>query len=54
LIVENSEEGLYEGLKKALQDHEIFLEFQQNLNNHVLPFSLENSVREIMDIIDGL
>lgn len=54
LIVENSEEGLYEGLKKALQDHEIFLEFQQNLNNHVLPFSLENSVREIMDSIDGL
>lgn len=54
LIVENSEEGLYEGLKKALQDHEIFLEYQQNLNNHVLPFSLENSVREIMDIIDGL
>ncbi|MBD8017567.1 glycosyltransferase [Kaistella pullorum] len=54
LIVENSEEGLYEGLKKAMQDHEIFLEYQQNLNNHVLPFSLENSVREIMDIIDGL
>lgn len=54
LIVENSEEGLYEGLKKALQDHEIFLEYQQNLNNHVLPFSLENSVREIRDIIDGL
>lgn len=54
LIVENSEEGLYEGLKKALQDHEIFLEFQQNLNNHVLPFSLENSVRKIMDSIDGL
>lgn len=54
LIVENSEEGLYHGLKQALQNPETFRGYQRNLVNYTMPFSLKNSVREIMRIIDEL
>ena len=54
LIVENSEEGIYEGMKKALSEPEHFSEYQQNLKDYEIPFTLENSVRSIMQILDEL
>ena len=54
LIVENSEEGIYDGMKKALQDPEAFKNYQEYLKDYQMPFNLENSVREIIKIIDDL
>ena len=54
LIVENSEAGIYEGMKKALTQPESFNEYSQELNTYKMPFTLENSVFSIMKIIDGL
>lgn len=52
LIVENSEEGIYEGMKKALTNSESFQQYQENLKEYKMPFNLENSVNKIMEIID--
>ena len=52
LIVENSEEGIYEGMKKALTNPESFSQYQENLKDYKMPFNLENSVNKIMEIID--
>lgn len=54
LIVENSEEGIYEGMKKALTHPESFSEYSGNLKDYGMPFNLENSVSSIMEIIDEL
>lgn len=54
LIVENSEEGIYEGIKKALTDPGSFEPYQRELRNYEMPFNLENSVSSIMKIIDEL
>lgn len=54
LIVENSEEGIYEGMKKALTNPEHFKMYQDRLINYEMPFNLENSVNHIMKIIDEL
>lgn len=53
LIVENSEKGIYDGMKKALENPEAFLPYQKALNDYRMPFSLQNSVASIMKIIDG-
>ncbi|WP_447951767.1 glycosyltransferase [Chryseobacterium koreense] len=54
LIVENSEEGIYEGIKKALTDPGSFEPYQRELRNYEMPFNLENSVSSVMKIIDEL
>lgn len=54
LIVENSEEGIYEGMKKALQNPESFNLYQENLTSYKMPFNLGNSVNSMMKIIDEL
>ena len=54
LIVENSEEGIYLGMKKALQNPEAFKNYQENLKDYKMPFNLENSVRSIVKIIDEM
>lgn len=54
LIVENSEEGIYEGMKRALTNPESFNPYSENLKNYKMPFNLENSVSSIMKIIDEL
>jgi len=54
LIVENSEEGIYQGMKKALENPEGFNKYSENLKEYTMPFSLQNSVDSIMKIIDGL
>ncbi len=52
LIVENTEEGIYEGMKNALTNPESFQQYQENLKDYKMPFNLENSVKKIMEIID--
>ena len=52
LIVENSEQGIYEGMKKALTEPKFFEQYQENLKDYEMPFNLENSVNKIMEIID--
>ena len=52
LIVENSEQGIYEGMKKALTNPESFQQYQENLKDYQMPFNLENSVNKIMEIIE--
>ncbi len=54
LIVENSEDGIYEGMKKALQNPESFEQYQENLIDYQMPFNLDNSVKSIIEIIDKL
>lgn len=54
LIVENSEEGIYEGMKKALTHPESFDAYAETLKTYSMPFNLENSVNSIVQIIDDL
>ncbi|GGG46127.1 glycosyltransferase [Epilithonimonas arachidiradicis] len=53
-IIENSEDGIYQGMKQALINPESFKTYQENLQNYEMPFNLENSVNSIMQIIDNL
>lgn len=53
-IVENTEEGIYEGMKKALAQPSDFQAYQDNLKCYEMPFNLENSIRKIMEILDNL
>ena len=54
LIVGNSEEGIYEGMKQVLTNPEISNSYQKKLENYNPPFNLENSVRKIQEILDEL
>lgn len=54
LIVENSEEGIYSGMKKALIESQDFEKYTENLKNYEMPFNLENSVQKIISILDDL
>ncbi len=54
LIVDNSEEGIYNGMKKALMNPESFHTYQNELKDYKMPFNLENSVKQITEIIDTL
>lgn len=54
IIVENSEEGIYFGMKKALTEPIFFDNFTNNLQDYKMPFNLENSVKKISEIIDHL
>ncbi len=52
LIVDNNEEGIYKGMKTALEMPFTFDYFQRNLEHYEAPFNLENSVNSVMKIID--
>ena len=54
LIVENSEEGIYEGMKRILSEPELAKTYQNKIANFTQPFSLENSVKKIEEILDNL
>jgi len=54
LMVENSEEGIYAGMKKALIHPESFYGYTQALETYTMPFNLENSAQKITHIIDEL
>ena len=53
-ITENSEEGIYVAMRKALESPETFTIYEQNLKAYQMPFNLENSVKSIAKIIDEL
>jgi len=52
LIVENSEDGIYEGMKKFLTDKNITEEYKKQISATELPFVLEKSVEHLQKIID--
>ncbi|MHA3046768.1 glycosyltransferase [Riemerella anatipestifer] len=52
-IVDNSEEGIYQGMKKALTNPQYFQTYQEKLKDYQMPFSLTNSVEKIMQILDS-
>ena len=54
LVTENSEDGIYKGMKEALTNSENFQNYQDRLQNYEMPFNLKNSVNKIMKIIDNL
>ena len=54
LIVENSENGIYEGMKRALTSPESFEKYSEKLKDYKMPFNLENSVNKISSILDEL
>lgn len=54
LIVENSEDGIYKGMKKALTESFSFEKYQRNLKDYKMPFTLQNSVNSVIQILDEL
>lgn len=54
LIIENSEQGIYDGMKKALENPESFDKYLENMKGYQMPFTLEKSVQHIQKIIDNL
>lgn len=53
-LVENSEEGIYCGMKEFLLNPELAKTYQNKIANFTHPFSLENSVSKIEQILDKL
>ncbi|ROH95794.1 glycosyltransferase [Chryseobacterium daecheongense] len=54
LIVDNSEEGIYQGMKQALSHPEAFTGYENRLQDYEMPFNLENSVNKITSILNSL
>ena len=54
LITENSEEGIYLGMKKAISEPESFSGYVEKLRDYTMPFNLEHSVKKIISILDSL
>ncbi|MBW8521844.1 glycosyltransferase [Chryseobacterium chendengshani] len=54
LMVDNSEEGIYLGMKKALTEPEFFAGFTEKLENYTMPFNLDHSVARIVSVLDEL
>lgn len=54
LIVDNSEEGIYQGMKQALSEPDTFITYENRLKEYEMPFNLKNSVNKITSILDGL
>lgn len=54
LIVDNSDEGIYMGMKQALSHPETFTTYEERLKEYEMPFNLENSVNKIVSILDRL
>ncbi|KPE51567.1 glycosyltransferase [Chryseobacterium indologenes] len=54
IITQNSEEGIYEGMKKFLTDKELAEHYKKEISTTELPFVLEKSVQHIQEIIDNV
>lgn len=52
LITENSEDGLYHGLKEILENENLYHNYQEQVIKRKKMFSLENAVKEIEKIIE--
>ncbi|WP_292011092.1 glycosyltransferase [Chryseobacterium sp.] len=53
-ITPNSEEGIYEGMKKFLLHPEIAEQYKKEIDQTELPFVLERSVQHLQEIIDNV
>ncbi|MDQ0784171.1 glycosyltransferase [Chryseobacterium sp. W4I1] len=53
-ITPNSEDGIYEGMKKFLTNKELAGHYEKEIASADLPFVLEKSVAQLQEIIDGL
>lgn len=51
-ITPNSEDGIYDGMKKFLTDKDLAEEYKKQINDTDLPFVLEKSVQKLQEIID--
>ncbi|MGG7439442.1 glycosyltransferase [Chryseobacterium arthrosphaerae] len=51
-ITPNSEEGIYEGMKKFLTDQNVSEQYKKQISETELPFVLEKSVEHLQKIID--
>lgn len=54
LVVENSEEGIYEGIKKLLEDRELLAYYKEKAIERGSFFSKEKTVKAVEDMIDSL
>lgn len=54
IITENSEDGIYDGMKKAISEKTAFNDISIQLEHAEMPFTLQNSVDKIMSTIDEL
>ncbi|GAA6381913.1 hypothetical protein I2900191A2_05590 [Intestinibacter bartlettii] len=54
LVVENSEEGIYEGIKKLLEDRELLAYYKEKAIERGNFFSKEKTVKAVEDMIDSL
>lgn len=54
MMVDNSEDGIYTGMRTALENPNSFDEYQKNLESYEVPFTLKNSVTSIEKILDNL
>ncbi|WP_312090355.1 glycosyltransferase [Chryseobacterium sp.] len=54
LIVDNSEKGIYEGMKKALVNPTLFENYAIRMKSYTKPFTLEKSVKDITDVLNKL
>lgn len=54
LVVENSEEGIYEGIKKFLEDIELLNYYKEKAIERGSFFSKEKTVKAVEDMIDSL
>ncbi|ROI02199.1 glycosyltransferase [Chryseobacterium sp. G0240] len=54
IINPNSEEGIYEGMKKILTQKELAQHYEKEIANTDLPFVLQKSVAHLQEIIDGV
>jgi glycosyltransferase involved in cell wall biosynthesis len=52
MMVDNDEDGIYKGMRTALEHPFTFEYFQRNLESYEIPFNLENSVNSLMKILD--
>lgn len=54
LVVENSEEGIYQGLKKMLTDKELINYYKEKAIERGKKFSKQNTVKAVEDLLDSL
>lgn len=54
VITPNSEDGIYEGMKKFLTDRDLAEHYKKEISTTELPFVLEKSVQHIQEIIDNV
>lgn len=54
LVVENSTDGIYEGLKKMLSNQQLFTHYKEQADIRGKYFSKENAVKSVQDLVEQL